>query len=152
MVDDPVGAPVEPLGVMGLGEREADPVGKSLPERAGGDLDPRGVTVLGVAWALALPLAKALQVVDREFDVTPAQIAIAWVMGRGDDIVPLIGARRPDRLTEALGAADLTLSNEDLARIEEAIPPGSAAGERDAPEYLPAMDSEQAPVVSGGAA
>jgi aryl-alcohol dehydrogenase-like predicted oxidoreductase len=99
-----------------------------------------------------LALVKALQVVAREFDVTPAQIAIAWVMGRGDDIVPLIGARRPDRLTEALGAADLTLSNEDLARIEEAIPPGSAAGERDAPEYLPAMDSEQAPVVSGGAA
>ncbi len=99
-----------------------------------------------------LALVTALQVVARGLDATPAQIAIAWVMARGDDIVPLIGARRPDRLTEALGAADLTLSTEDLARIEQAIPPGSAAGERDAPEYLPAMDSEQAPVMSGGAA
>lgn len=99
-----------------------------------------------------LALVTALQVVARGLDATPTQIAIAWVMARGDDIVPLIGARRPDRLTEALGAAGLTLSTEDLARIEQAIPPGSAAGERDAPEYLPAMDSEQAPVMSGGAA
>ena len=59
-----------------------------------------------------------------------AQIAIAWVLAQGDDILPLIGARRRDRLAEALGALDLELSAADLARIERAVPAGAAAGDR----------------------
>ena len=51
----------------------------------------------------------------------------AWALSRGEDIVPLIGARRRDRLTEALQALDLQI---DLERIEAAIPAGAAAGER----------------------
>ena len=72
-----------------------------------------------------------------------AQVAIAWVASRGDDIVPLIGARRRDRLSEALGALDLVLSADDLARIEDAVPPGSAAGERYAPAQMEILDSER---------
>ena len=71
-----------------------------------------------------------------------AQIAIAWVAAQGHDIVPLVGARRRDRLAEALGALDLTLSAEDLTQLAEALPPGAAAGERYPAAQLVHMDSE----------
>jgi len=92
-----------------------------------------------------LDLVRRMAAVGKDLDATPAQVAIAWALSRGTDIVPLIGARRRDRLTEALGAADVTLSADDLARIEEAVPLGAAAGERDAVEYLPTLDSERIP-------
>ena len=56
-----------------------------------------------------------------------AQVAIAWVAAQGDDIVPLVGARRRDRLTEALGALDVKLTAADLAALANAFPPGAAA-------------------------
>jgi aryl-alcohol dehydrogenase-like predicted oxidoreductase len=74
-----------------------------------------------------LKLVEELRAVAEEAGATTAQAAIAWALHRGDDIVPLVGARRRERLTEALGALDLEL---DLARIEAAIPEGAAAGER----------------------
>jgi aryl-alcohol dehydrogenase-like predicted oxidoreductase len=74
-----------------------------------------------------LRLVDALREAAKEAGATPAQAAIAWALSRGDDIVPLIGARRRTRLEEALGALDLEL---DLARIEAAVPSGAAAGER----------------------
>jgi aryl-alcohol dehydrogenase-like predicted oxidoreductase len=70
-------------------------------------------------------------------------VAIAWVLSRGDDIVPLIGARRRDRLHEALGALQLALSNDDLAAIEQAIPIGSAAGDRYPEPAMATLDSER---------
>lgn len=90
-----------------------------------------------------LDLVAALREVGASVGATPAQVAIAWVQSRGPDIVPIIGARRPDRLEEAIGATGLSLSEADLTRIERAVPLGAAAGERDAPEYLPALDSER---------
>src|SRR3954465_12553563 len=77
-----------------------------------------------------LELVEALREVADAAGATVAQVAIAWVLSRGDDIVPLVGARRRERLQEALGALELELSAEDLERIERAVPPGSAAGER----------------------
>jgi aryl-alcohol dehydrogenase-like predicted oxidoreductase len=77
-----------------------------------------------------LALVDALRAVADDRGATVAQIAIAWVAAQGDDIVPLIGARRRERLHEALGALDLTLSADDLRRIEDAVPAGAAAGER----------------------
>src|SRR6476660_4530176 len=68
-----------------------------------------------------LTLVDALRAVAAERDATPAQVAIAWVLARGEDIVPLIGARRRDRLDEALGALDLALTADDLTRIEAAV-------------------------------
>ena len=70
-------------------------------------------------------------------------MAIAWVLSRGGDIVPLIGARRRERLQEALGALDLELSEDDRGRIEEAVPPGAAAGERYAAPQMAMLDSER---------
>lgn len=77
-----------------------------------------------------LNLVEALRKIAEQKGVSVAQIAIAWVLSRGEDIVPLVGARRRDRLTEALGALDATLEPADLAAIEEAVPAGAAAGDR----------------------
>ena len=72
-----------------------------------------------------------------------AQLAIAWVLARGDDIVPLVGARTRERLHEALGALQVTLSADDLAAIERAVPPGAAAGDRYAAAQMAMLDSER---------
>ena len=72
-----------------------------------------------------------------------AQVAIAWVLARGEDIIPLIGARRRDQLTEALGALDIVLSADDERRIEAAVPAGAAAGERYAAAQMAHLDSER---------
>lgn len=72
-----------------------------------------------------------------------AQLAIAWVAAQGDDIVPLVGARRRDRLSEALGALDLALTPDDLAAIEQAVPKGAAAGERYDAKQMAVLDSEK---------
>jgi aryl-alcohol dehydrogenase-like predicted oxidoreductase len=85
----------------------------------------------------------ALRAVADEKGATVAQLAIAWVLARGKEIVPLIGARRRDRLSEALGALDLRLTAEDLARIESAVPPGAAAGERYPSPVMQQLDSER---------
>ena len=76
--------------------------------------------------------------------MTAAQLAIAWVASRGDDIIPLIGTKRRERLAEALKALDLTLSADDLAAIEAAVPASAVAGERYAPAQVAALDSERA--------
>ncbi|GAA4566443.1 aldo/keto reductase [Planotetraspora kaengkrachanensis] len=89
-----------------------------------------------------LRLIEALREVAGDLGVTVAQVAIAWVASRGEDIVPLVGARRRDRLGESLGALSLTLDQEALARIESAVPLGAAAGNRYADAVLQTMDSE----------
>ncbi|MET9605436.1 aldo/keto reductase [Streptomyces sp. NPDC006512] len=89
-----------------------------------------------------LDLVEALRKVAEEKGVSVAQIAIAWVLSRGEDIVPLIGARRRDRLDEALGAMRVELSGADLAAIEEAVPAGAAAGERYPAAQMAHLDSE----------
>jgi aryl-alcohol dehydrogenase-like predicted oxidoreductase len=90
-----------------------------------------------------LELVETLRAVAGAKEATVAQIAIAWALSRGDDVVPLVGARTRERLTEALGAIELELTGDDLARIEEAIPAGAAAGERYHPEQMAILDSER---------
>jgi aryl-alcohol dehydrogenase-like predicted oxidoreductase len=74
--------------------------------------------------------------------VTVAQLAIAWVLAQGDDIVPLVGARKRDRLAEALGARDIELSATDLAEITRAVPADAAAGDRYDAHQMSGLDSE----------
>lgn len=90
-----------------------------------------------------LKLADTLKVTAQEKGVTAAQMAIAWVLARGEDIVPLVGARTCERLHESLGALDIMLTAEELARIEQAIPANAAAGERYPAAQLAHMDSEK---------
>ncbi|WP_329465313.1 aldo/keto reductase [Streptomyces sp. NBC_01431] len=89
-----------------------------------------------------LGLVEALRKIAEQKGVSVAQIAIAWVLSRGEDIVPLVGARRRDRLTEALGALDVDLSADDLAAIEAAVPAGAAAGDRYPAAQMAHLDSE----------
>ncbi|GHO64984.1 aldo/keto reductase [Ktedonobacter sp. SOSP1-52] len=90
-----------------------------------------------------LALVEALRSIAEARGVTVAQIAIAWVLSRGSDIVPLIGARRRERLTEALGALDLQLTTADLSQIERAVPAGAAAGSRYDESQMHHLDSER---------
>ncbi len=90
-----------------------------------------------------LALAGALGHVAAEQGATAAQAAIAWVLSRGEDIVPLVGARSRKRLDEALGALALDLTAEDLATIERAVPAGAAAGDRYDSHQMAMLDSEQ---------
>jgi aryl-alcohol dehydrogenase-like predicted oxidoreductase len=91
-----------------------------------------------------LALVEALRRVAGAKAVSVAQLAIAWVLTRGEDIVPVIGARRREQLREALGAIELTLSAGELAAIEAAVPKGAVAGERYAPALMKFLDSERA--------
>jgi pyridoxine 4-dehydrogenase len=90
-----------------------------------------------------LILVEALRKVAQAKDATVTQAAIAWVLSRGEDIVPLVGARRRDRLAEALGALRLRLSPEDLTAIERAVPPAAAAGDRYDSHQMNILDSER---------
>jgi aryl-alcohol dehydrogenase-like predicted oxidoreductase len=90
-----------------------------------------------------LELLTALEEMAAGYGVTAAQLAIAWVASRGEDIVPLIGTKRRDRLAEALKALDLTLSADDLAAVEAAVPAAAVAGDRYAPAQVAALDSER---------
>lgn len=92
-----------------------------------------------------LQLVEALRRIGREKGATPAQLALAWVLTRGADILPVMGARRRDQLEETLGALALTLDDADLARIDAAVSPGLTVGARyDAPQ-MAHLDSEAHP-------
>jgi aryl-alcohol dehydrogenase-like predicted oxidoreductase len=90
-----------------------------------------------------LDLVETLRTVAETKGATVAQIAIAWALSRGDDVVPLVGARTQERLNEALGAVDIELDADDLAQIEEAIPADAVSGERYQAEQMATLDSER---------
>jgi aryl-alcohol dehydrogenase-like predicted oxidoreductase len=90
-----------------------------------------------------LALVEALRNVAAARGVTVAQVAIGWVAAQGNDIIPLVGARRRDRLAEALGTAALRLSAMDLEAIAAAMPADGVAGGRYAADHLAHLDSEK---------
>ena len=88
-------------------------------------------------------LVDALGKVAAEKNVSPSQLAIAWVLAKGANIVPVIGARTRAQLTESLGALSIRLSPADLTRIQEAIAPSSVAGTRYDEHQMRMLDSER---------
>ena len=115
--------PFSPLGrglLSGaLKELPADDMRKKIsPRFEGGNLDQN------------LKVVARLKEIAQEKDFTPSQLALAWVLAQGDDIVPIPGTKRRKYLEENIAAADVKLSKSDLARIEEAAPKGFAAGGR----------------------
>jgi aryl-alcohol dehydrogenase-like predicted oxidoreductase len=90
-----------------------------------------------------LQLVEALRGIAEDAGISVAQAAIAWVASRGDDIVPVVGARTRERLTETLGAADVVLTEAQLAAIEAAMPVDQVAGTRYAEEQMAMLDSEK---------
>ncbi|KQX82496.1 aldo/keto reductase [Streptomyces sp. Root1310] len=90
-----------------------------------------------------LNLVEALRKIAEQKGVSVAQIAIAWVLAQGEDIVPLVGARTRERLAESLGALDVVLETADLAAIEDAVPADAAAGDRYSAAAMAHLDSER---------
>lgn len=77
-----------------------------------------------------LALAASVEAMAREKSATPGQIALAWLLAQGPDIVPIPGTKRADRVDENIGALDVVLSADDVKRLSAALPPGAAAGTR----------------------
>ncbi len=90
-----------------------------------------------------LALVDKIRTIADEIGASVAQVAIAWVAAQGQDILPVVGARRRDRLTEALGALDVKLTPAHLAALAAAIPANAAAGGRYPEEHLAHLDSEK---------
>jgi len=88
-------------------------------------------------------LIRTLEELAAEKGVRPVQLAIAWVLAKGETIVPVIGARKRTQLEESLGALEVELSPADLARIEEAVPASAVAGSRYDAHQMRMLDSER---------
>ncbi|MGE5539975.1 MAG: aldo/keto reductase [Gemmatimonas sp.] len=87
-----------------------------------------------------LDLVREIEAMAREKRCTPAQLALAWVLAQGDDIVPIPGTKRRKYLEDNVGALDVTLSQDDLARIDRIVPRGAAAGTRYPAQAMAAVD------------
>jgi aryl-alcohol dehydrogenase-like predicted oxidoreductase len=94
--------------------------------------DPR---LQGANFDANMKAADAIRAFAAEKGSTPAQIALAWVLHQGTNVVPIPGTKRRKYLEENLGAAKVELSASDLSELDAAIPPGSIKG----PRYTPAM-------------
>jgi aryl-alcohol dehydrogenase-like predicted oxidoreductase len=90
-----------------------------------------------------LALVDGLRTIADAKGASVAQVAIAWVLAQGEEIVALVGSRTRERLAEALGALELELSAEDLAELERAVPADAAAGERYPAHGMATLDSER---------
>jgi aryl-alcohol dehydrogenase-like predicted oxidoreductase len=90
-----------------------------------------------------LALVDVLREIADGVGASVAQVAIAWVLGRGEDVVPLIGARTRERLDEALGALAVQLDKETTTALERAIPHDAAAGDRYPQQQMAVLDSER---------
>ena len=116
-------------------------------DSAKGDFRSRAPRFQGANLETNLALVEKLRAVASRLGFSVAEVAIAWVLARAKtheiSIVPVIGARRRDRLAESLGALKIRLSVEQLLEIEQAIPPDAVAGQRYPEQQLAHMDSER---------
>jgi aryl-alcohol dehydrogenase-like predicted oxidoreductase len=119
--------------------------GHFSPDRSleGRDFRARAPRFQGENLQRNLALVERMRFLSAERNASVAQLAIAWVLARGEDIVPLIGARTPERLSEALGALEVSLSEDDLRQIEQAVPADAVAGERYPEAQMAHLDSER---------
>ena len=90
----------------------------------------------GENFAKNIALVHEVEEMAREKGCTTAQLALAWVLAKGEDVVPIPGTKRRKYLDENIGALDVKLSEEDLRRLDEILPPGAASGERYAPQGM----------------
>jgi aryl-alcohol dehydrogenase-like predicted oxidoreductase len=103
---------------------------KSLDDLAEDDFRRRGPRFQGDNFQRNLDLVAKVEEIATEKGVTPSQLALAWVLAQGEDIVPIPGTKRVAYLEENVGALDVVLTDDDLRRIEEAFPKGATAGDR----------------------
>ncbi|HXR14082.1 MAG TPA: aldo/keto reductase [Solirubrobacteraceae bacterium] len=119
--------------------------GTWTPERrlAASDIRAHSPRYTGEHLKHNLALVDAVAAVAAQLGASVAQVAIAWVLSRGDDIVALVGSSRRDRLAGALGALELRLGEDALSALEHAVPPGAAAGSRYPEAAMAQLDSER---------
>jgi len=113
-------------------------------EPAPGDFRAHAPRFQGAAGVRNLEVAAEIARIASGFGMTAGQALLAWVLAQGDDIIPLVGARKPSRVTEAVEALERGLGADQLAELETAIGPGSIEGERYAPAQMEHLDSERA--------
>ncbi len=145
---DPESGLLEACRRLGVGFVPYSPLGRGLLTGAIGglsSLDPSD-------WRRAMPrfsevnidanvaLVTAVTMVAERLQATPAQVALAWVLAQGDDIVPIPGTKRRQYLAENIVAVSLTLADEDLSELDQALPVGVARGERYPEQTMAAID------------
>ena len=140
---------------LGVRTRAQVPAGHKIAARriAEGEQVKKYDTVIGVATrdlepgdyvhSHNLKLVDALQKLASTKGCSVAQVAIAWALAQGEDVVPLVGSRTRERLAEALDALDIVLTADDLATLDKAFPPGVAAGDRYNTQGMASLDSER---------
>jgi aryl-alcohol dehydrogenase-like predicted oxidoreductase len=123
---------------LGMGFVAYSPIGRGFLSgrfKTIDDLDPddfrrKSPRFQGENFAKNLDLVKHIERIAKKKQVTPAQLAIAWLLARGEDIVPIPGSKSIAHLEENIGAVNIELTRDDLARIDEIAPKGAAAGDR----------------------
>lgn len=135
---DPEGELLETVRELGIGFVPYSPLGrgfltgqiKSIDDLAPDDFRRHAPRFQAENFQKNLDLVHEIEAMAREKGCTSSQLALAWVLAQGDDIVPIPGTKRRRYLEENVGALDVQLSTEDLSRIDRIIPPGAAAGTR----------------------
>jgi aryl-alcohol dehydrogenase-like predicted oxidoreductase len=135
---DPEDGLLDALRTLGIGFVAYSPLGrgfltgqiKRVEDLAADDFRRQNPRFQGENFNKNLELVAKVEEIAKEHKCTPAQLALAWVIAQGDDIVPIPGTRHPKRVEENVGALDIVLSENDLRRIDTAAPKGAAAGER----------------------
>jgi aryl-alcohol dehydrogenase-like predicted oxidoreductase len=123
---------------LGIGIVPFSPLGRGFltgaitsPEDFGeDDFRRNNPRFMGENFTKNLALVDAVREMAADKGCTPAQLALAWVMAQGDDVVPIPGTKRRVYLEENVGACDVTMTGEDLRRLDEIAPVGVAAGGR----------------------
>ena len=135
-----LGISVTAYGVLSRGLIADRPRGEAVPP---GEIRTRMPRFQGDNYVQNLAVVDALRSIAKEKGCSVAQLAFAWVRSRGEDIVPLVGARRRDQLAEAIVALGVTLSAPDVARIDAAVRAKGVMGERYSPALMAHLDSER---------
>ena len=145
---DPEDELLEVVRELGIGFVPYSPLGrgflsgeiKSIDDLAPDDFRRTNPRFAGYNFQKNLDLVDAVGAIAADKGVTGAQLALAWVLAQGDDLVPIPGTRRISTLEQNVAAADIVLTPEDLARIEAVFPRGAAAGERYAPGGMSSLN------------
>ncbi|MGE5817994.1 MAG: aldo/keto reductase [Deltaproteobacteria bacterium] len=103
---------------------------KRYEDFAAGDYRRQSPRFQGENFARNLALVRQVETIAKQKHCTPAQLALAWVLAQGDDVIPIPGTKRRSYLEQNAAAVDIQLTPEDLRRIDEAAPRGAASGER----------------------
>jgi aryl-alcohol dehydrogenase-like predicted oxidoreductase len=135
---DPEGGVLDTVRELGIGFVAYSPLGRgflagrfaSPDELSEGDFRKNHPRLQGENFDQNRALAEHVRELAEEKGCTPAQLALAWVLSRGDDVVPIPGTKRRTYLEQNAAAAEITLTDDELERLDEAFPPGAAAGQR----------------------